>query len=573
MSYRNFLISVTAMVLLISFSAQSQQSLRGVEEQEAAAVRKKAIALLESVATQVDGLRSGENRARIGSNLGALLWTHDEKRARIIFAAVEQDIKAGFHDDDTDLETRNHTLLVFWHLRRVTLERIAKHDPEFALEFLRTTQPPSHIQLPYQLQDSEKSLELRLASQIVAKNPGLALKLGRQSLAKGFAPELSTSLSQMRWKDKEATLSLSEAIVSKLKSANLAQDHGAIDIALYIAHSFRPPEVDEQVYRELMGLLLASALANGCREEDPDSAPYLCYRIGSVFSRIEAYHGPRAAPLRRWSRDEPREPVRELPTQVRETIENGTIDETLALAVKYPDLQQQLFWRAMMKAQASGDITRARKIASEIPDEEQRRYMLAQIDRDQDARSADAAKLSAIQQELSSLPNNDERIQFLFEKAFYIGGNDRKAALGLLGQAGQLLDAAKPGQAQIEGQIVLAMMYCSLKSDRGFSVMESLIPKFNELVAASATLDGYGHDYLRDGEWNMSGEGEVGRLLNAVAENAGFFAAQDFDRSVDLAGQMERPELRLMAKLKIAQGVLASQPNPARMFQAPAFPH
>jgi hypothetical protein len=115
------------------------------------------------------------------------------------------------------------------------------------------------------------------------------------------------------------------------------------------------------------------------------------------------------------------------------------------------------------------------------------------------------------------------------------------------------------------------MMYCSLKSDRGFTIIESLIPRFNELVAASATLDGFSHNYLRDGEWNMSGEGEVGRLLNAVAQNAGFFAALDFDRSVNLAGQMERPELRLMAKLKIAQGVLASPPNPALMFQPPGF--
>ncbi|HWN11419.1 MAG TPA: hypothetical protein VNO50_19480 [Pyrinomonadaceae bacterium] len=570
MSYRNFLISVTAMVLLFTFPAKSQQSLRGLDEEAAAAVRKKAIALLESVATQVDGLRSAENRARIGSNLGALLWTHDEKRARSLFAAVEQDIKAGFLDTDTDPETGNHTLMVFWQLRKDTLERIAQHDPDFALEFLRTTQPPAHIQLPYNLQDAEKSLELRLASQIVAKNPALALKLGRQSLAKGFSPELSTSLSRLRWKDRAATMSLAEAIVDKLKTANLAQDEGAIDIALYIAHSFEPPEVAEQTYRELLGLL-AGAMTNNCSEEETQNAPYICFRIGSVFSKLEGYFGQRAISLRRFARDEPKEAVREMPPQVREIVENGTINEMLALAVKHPDLQQQLYWKAMMKAQASGDVTLARKIASEISDEELRGYMLGHIDREKDARSADPTKLSAIQQELSRLPNNDERIQFLLERAFYIGGNDRKAALGLLSQAGQILDSTKSGRAQLEGQIVLAMMYCSLKSDRGFAIMEWLIPKFNELVAASATLDGFGHDYIRDGEWNMSGEGEVGRLLNAVAENAGFFAAQDFDRSVNLAGQMERPELRLMAKLKIAQGVLASQPNAARMFHSPAF--
>jgi hypothetical protein len=90
--------------------------------------------------------------------------------------------------------------------------------------------------------------------------------------------------------------------------------------------------------------------------------------------------------------------------------------------------------------------------------------------------------------------------------------------------------------------------------------MEALMPRLNELVAASATLDGFEHNYLRDGEWNMTGEGAVGGLLTNVAQNAGYFAGLDFDRSVTLASQLERPELRLMAELKIAQSVLANQP-------------
>jgi len=302
MSYRKFLISVSA-ILLLSFSGQSQPALRGLNKEEAAAIRKKAIALLESVATQVDGLRSAENRARIGSNLGELLWTHDEKRARTLFAAVKEDIKTGFNQAEADDSTAAETLLVFWHLRRDTLERIAKHDPELALEFLRTSAPPSHIQFPYQMRDAEKSLESRLAVGIVATNPALALKLGRQSLAKGFSRELQEVLSKLRWKDSEATLSLSAAIVDKLKSAKLAEDQHAMAIALYLAHSFQPPEVDEQVYRELMDLLLTSALSNGCADED--ASAQICYQIGSLFSKLQGYYGQRAAPLSRWASDQP----------------------------------------------------------------------------------------------------------------------------------------------------------------------------------------------------------------------------------------------------------------------------
>jgi len=41
----------------------------------------------------------------------------------------------------------------------------------------------------------------------------------------------------------------------------------------------------------------------------------------------------------------------------------------------------------------------------------------------------------------------------------------------------------------------------------------------------------------------MTGEGELGRLLTALAQNAGLFGKIDFDRSVNLAQQMERTRI------------------------------
>jgi hypothetical protein len=113
-------------------------------------------------------------------------------------------------------------------------------------------------------------------------------------------------------------------------------------------------------------------------------------------------------------------------------------------------------------------------------------------------------------------------------------------------------------------------MYCSEKSDRGLAIMEPLILKLNELIAATAKLDGYDHYNLRDGEWNMSGQGSVGSLLTALARNAAYFAWCDFERAVSLTSQFERTEIRLMAQLKLAQGILAGQPPRIRL---PAPPY
>jgi hypothetical protein len=93
-------------------------------------------------------------------------------------------------------------------------------------------------------------------------------------------------------------------------------------------------------------------------------------------------------------------------------------------------------------------------------------------------------------------------------------------------------------------------------------MMETMMPKLNELVTAAAKLDGYENNYLRDGEWNMSREGTLGSLLTGSSENAPYFAGCDFDRAVSIAGQFERPEIRLMAQVKLAQGILAGRPKP-----------
>jgi len=111
---------------------------------------------------------------------------------------------------------------------------------------------------------------------------------------------------------------------------------------------------------------------------------------------------------------------------------------------------------------------------------------------------------------------------------------------------------------------VLAMVYCLEKNDRGFEIMEAMMPKLNELIAATAKLDNYDNHSLRNDEWNMSNQGVAGELLTVMAQNAGYFAWSDLDRALGLAAQFERPEIRLMAQLKLAQGILAGPPAPPK---------
>lgn len=569
MSHRSLFIIATVLVLFFSGSAQSQESAPGQGSDERAALKKSAIDLLGSIAGQVDTLRSPENRARIGSNAAEALWDHDEKRARTLFAAVGADIRTGFADADPEPETHKHTLLVFWQLRSDTVGRIAKHDPELAIEFLRATRLPEDQKLPDQTSDTENAVELRLAAQAAAKNPELTAKLGRESLEKGFSPDLLIVLSTLQSRDKAAALGFYQAVVDKLKSADMAQDTIATHFALSLAQKFQPPQADERVYRDLIGMLLSNVLASGCGKEQSDESPQICYETASLYPKFAKYYGQRAASLKSWTQGDGDDPSAPEPwwEKMNELTEKGTLDEILAFVEKNPASKYQLVDAAVRKAEVSGDFARARQIATDLGGEYQRKQMLAQIALDEKKSLVNPEDPASVQQMLSTFRTNEQRIEFLVETAIRISGKNRRAALELLDLSRQIVDSFKPGKLQVGGKIWLAMLYSFLKSRRGFEIMETLMPKLNELITASATLDGFEHDYLRDGEWNMTGTGMIGGLLTILSQNIGYFAWLDFDRSVAIANQLERPELRLMAHLKIAQSVLSEPPTLTAIFQ------
>lgn len=416
--YRHSLLLtvVVVLLLLLSSSASSQETptLKPVDE-AAATLRKKAIALLESVASQTDSLRSAENRARIGSNTAALLWSHDEKRARAVFEAVAEDIKTGFNEISSSEEAQTHNYLVFDKLRSDTVERIAPHDPELALEFLFATKfQPDARSLRHVGLDRERILEVRLAGLIAAKNPQLALKLARQSLASGFSSELLSLIVRLDLHDKEASRSLYKETLDKLKSTNIGSNSTAIHLAVGLATEFQPPEVEVVVYRDLLSVVLKAVLVN-CGDSNA-YASGICYSTATLFSKLEEYFGSQAAPLRRFLSNEHYQPA---PARVSVVLQNGTIEEMLALLPKYPELQDGIYWSAMEKARASGDLTKARAVAASHPDEQKRRHLLQELNRNQRSEPFNAAELNQIQREISGVPN-PQKVQSLMYRATQI---------------------------------------------------------------------------------------------------------------------------------------------------------
>ncbi len=561
-------ISTLLLILLVLLSPQrtlaQQSSLSSQKTQaENAALREKAFNLLESAAGQLGGLQSPENRARLGANIADSLWDHDEKRARALLALVQDDIRQGMANRDLEDPKDQLSLKVFLKLRIDTVERIAKHDGELALAFLKSTEFISDKPLPPSYTESARGLELRLAKQIAATNPELTVKLLRKALAEGFSEELLPLLRQLNRTHKEQALTLYKEIVQKLHDVDL-QDWRTREFTQNLILTFRPPTPDHPTFRELIGIVVTAALGNGCGSNanlEGEKAEFCRWAV-SVIPQLEKLD-PRAAQLRRWT-PEP-EYVNVAPEAVHEffgMVEDGTIDDLLAFAARHPEVADDIYWHAVMKACAAGDFEQARTIATQrMVNAERKEGALSQINHRQRWVTADEKQLAELQTILANIPNPADRVRALAASAMRFGSTDRNTSLKLLKQASDITDSMRPGRPQTEAQLSLAMLYCLEKNDRGFAIMESLMPKLNELVDAAMKLDDYETGYVRDGEWNMSANGNTGVLLTQLAENAGYFAWCDFDRAMNLAAQFDRTEIRLMAQVKLAQAILAGPPK------------
>ncbi|HEU4836627.1 MAG TPA: hypothetical protein VFS90_19500, partial [Pyrinomonadaceae bacterium] len=545
---------IAILVLLLGSSVASAQE------------REKAIELLQSLATQLGTLQSPENRARIGANIADSLWPHDEKRARALFISIEEDINWGLRVRENKSARHDNSPIVFMKLRLDTVERIAKRDAELALDFLRATVPT--YEKRYEIA-RERDFEVKLASQIAASNPDLALKIGRESLKSGISDELLHLLKRLHKNHREHGVTLYKETIQKLRDSNFSIYRTQVDFTRSLADFLQPPAADEAAFRDLLNMLVTAATANGCGKPNMiDEAEYFCDQVRDLLPGMQKIAPLQAAQLKHLAVEGKTQSWRTTNSrydEMRRVLEMGDIDEMLEFARQFPEFTSTIYWRATIQARDSGDLERARKIANDASNPELKKQLLSLLKDSEEPDAVTDEQLAKIQIELNKITDVDDRIRHLAQAANRIGAKSRAAALKLLDQASGMLESEKPGKDQVLAQLALSLLYCVEKSDRGLALMEASLPKLNELIDAAAKLDGFDTHYMRDGEWNMSKDGTLGEILTFLSLNAAPYAWCDFDRAVSLAGQFERNEIRIMAQVKLAQSILAGPPRRFRL--------
>lgn len=219
-------------------SPDSQQ-----QQEEKAKLEKKALALLEQVVTDSQGLKLPENKLRVQIAAADMLWDKNPARARVLLT----DGGAMIGQMMLDLNRDRDELQTISQLRQELVITAGRHDADLGYQLLHSTQPPPQQQSqngvvfgpgrgnrPAIIFDQQNSnLEQQLLNTVAATDPKYAYQKAIESLDKNeFPPSLTRILTQLQSKDQELFKKLSEKTLNRLASDSLLSSAQATSVAM-----------------------------------------------------------------------------------------------------------------------------------------------------------------------------------------------------------------------------------------------------------------------------------------------------------------------------------------------------
>ncbi len=543
-------------LLLLTFTALAEAQEK--DRSEDAARKQKAFQLLEEIGEGIPSLRASENRVYLAAAVADLLWSKDEKRARGLFDLATKEILARITAFDPSEPDHHNSYSIIQQLRQETINRIARRDPELALEFLRSTQLPPSSGFDQNRLANERDLELHLAGMIAEKDQAKSLELARSALKKGMSYGVANLLYQLEAKDPKSAQTFYGEILDQLKTEDLQRNHEATSAALGLLNSYQPPRAKDESFRELLDLLLGVFLSP---TNNINFVQYHHHNAQALIDLAQKYAPGRVTALQQWSQKAQRtlDPSYAIHRELNEVAQTGSVEQILALAQKYsPQEQLPIYQRAAWKAMSEGNLDRARQLVTEfVKDPSQQRSLLDQIDNQVLWKKISENKLAEARQIAVRVKRIDQRIELFVNLAMNASNNgNRELALELLDEGKALLESSEMSSNKMRLQIQLAQNYSSLDAERSITLLEPIIAQLNELVTAAMVLHGFENQYLKDGEWNNRNYSNLGNLLNSLDESLGQLARTDLESACRLSSRLSRLEIRLAAKVAIAQAVM-----------------
>jgi len=595
---------ITICLLLISLpfipaKAQSSEQTQTAAEKKKAAEEheKKRAALLDEILKEMQSLKLPENRIRVATKIADQLWTHDEKRARALF----KDAVSSLNELTAAIQSGESEYLNMYELpqqlRQEMVQMAAGHDPRLAVEFLRATRVDSSSRPPNSgMTNMEANLEMRVAIQIAAKDPDQAMNLAEESLKINIDYEALSLLYNLQSQRKALAEKFLDDVMVSIRSFGIG-NNATTPIALTLLRTWvdnnragQDPtasrttaglalsNLNENTAREISNMIINALTSNapggiqsayGQRFVDgpislypgqlqgifqqlkpilPDVEKLVPDRMGDLRTKmVEFDQSPEARQSAMW-------------TKFQEVTQKGTPEAILeAIKTAPSEYADSLLQQAAMKASSQGDDNQARQFVEKISNPGQRFGMNMQLARQGYYRAIEQKKFAEARGLVSQLPL-EEQVSLLTQMANSMASDgDKAAALQLLGEAQALLPNRARNYSLLQAQIMIAGAYQQLDPSRTAPIVERVIDQTNDLVAAALVLDGFDiSGYFRNDEFIISNGNPLNMIAESCGRELGGVARTDIDRARLAAERFQRPEMRLIALLQIAQTSITS---------------
>lgn len=602
------IISLSGFAVFAQTATDSPTASKEEKEKAKLELEKKAFALAERSASEALNLRLAENRAFVLASAGDLLWKQDQKRARSLFRSAADELVTAnaeaearqANDDDmyAGFAARSSP-------RSAILQKVAKHDPDLALELLLLTRPPKlaaaiakanapenpnekeepapvgYFNSPKFMIQEEMRLEQSFAAQAVEKDPKRAAKLLRESLSKnGVTYEAMNTIRKIHAKDAELANQLLAELAQKVMSGDFSKpdstDRQAASQLLYQfgrkstavkeADSKKVPlKLEDKVLRDLAGKVVDSLLK--AEASAYNSNPF--YELNNLTPILEKILPERAPALK----NKLAEVKKSTPAEAQMFSSFGSMndpdatpDNLIADAAKVPQgmgwMRGQLYRRASDKLIEKGDYDRARQLLNTAPAGKERDEAIAQVDSKQAEQAAKDGKFDEARKLISKIGTKSNQVQQLvgLALAFHAKGDkeSKETAAKIMDEAKAMIETSPQSDAEITDLVQVVAGYAVVEPAEAFTLVSPLVDQANDLIQASALLAKYQKRQFmfRDGEMlMMAGMGQMRGNMRFI-KDLGILAAADFERTRGLADRFQRSDVRVLVQLLIAQSVL-----------------
>ena len=580
--------------------AQSERPAPPAEKEKARSeLEEKAIQILEQAIADASYLRLPQNKALVYAMAGDLYWKFDEKKARELFRSTGVELAA--HNIDAEQAQRENTeiypqLYDFNSPRNQLLPIVAKRDAELALELLVQTRPAGLAEaiLRHSAPDfksatmttfnvesrqvrQEIDLEQRFALLAADENPDRAIKLVKESLAKGVSFNVLQLLQKLHKKDEKKAADLAGDVVRKIVDLDLARKQDEFQAALSFlqfmareAPAASPqPENKSKDFRFTEGQ--AKELANKLAAMllQPSNSGMMAMALARALPSLEKILPEKAALLRQRQSDS----QRSLPVEYGNSMRmqrvynsNSTAEEILAEIPKLQnDFEKSNAYQFLLpKIAQIDDEARARKLIDQLGDEKVRARALDQFESARITRIANAGKLEDARKMIGSLTNKRTQIQKLVSlaQAVHRKGSeaDLEAAASLMKQARSMINESPEDEDDLNSLMEVVRGYAVVDPNAGFSLFEPIVEHINDIIHASAILSKYNKRSVafKKGELILrtSANPNDGNLLFRYLNQMQLLAKADLVRMGSLADRFQRSDSRTLVKLMAVQGFL-----------------